>query len=113
MLGELLVSVPATKNLSGAKPPRTVWLAGVVSRTLFIGILILITARVSSPQLERMSSLYETPSDLLRVALGFAVCAWLAANLFILPKDSGGYRTWARLGIVLLPLALLCAFVAW
>jgi hypothetical protein len=89
------------------------WLAGVVARTLFIGVLIIITARVASPQLEHISSLSETPSDLIRVTLGFLVCAWLAINLFILPKDPGGYRTWAQLGAILLPLSLLCAFVVW
>ena len=113
LLKVLLVSMPATKKLSDAKLPTAVWLAGLAARTVFIGILIVVAARVSSPQVEQMSSLYETPSDLLRVALGFAVCVWLAANVFIVPKDSGGYRTWARLGIILLPLALLCAFVVW
>jgi len=80
---------------------------------LFIGILIIITVRVASPQLEHISSIYETPSDLVRVLLGFAVCAWLAFHIFILPKDAGGYRTWAQLGAVLLPLAALCAVIAW
>jgi hypothetical protein len=88
-------------------------LAGLVARTLFIGLLIIITVRVASPQLEHFSSLYETPSDFVRVALGGVVCVWLAVHLFIVPKDAGGYRTWARLGIILLPLSLLCAFVIW
>jgi len=101
------------EKLPDARLPTTVWLAGLVVRTLFIGILIIITARVSSPQLEHISSLYETPSDLVRVALGFLVCAWLAANLFILPKDPGGYRTWAQLGPILLPLSLLGAYAVW
>jgi len=103
----------ANEKLPDAKLSMTVWLAGVVARTLFIGILIVITARVASPQLEHISSLYETPSDLVRVALGCAVCAWLAINLFILPKDAGGYRQWAQMGIVLVPLAILCAIVIW
>jgi hypothetical protein len=90
-----------------------VWLAGLVVRTFFITILIVITARVSSPQLEHIWSLYETPSDLVRVALGFAVCVWLAVNLFIPPKDPGGYRTWVLLGPILLPLSLLCAYAIW
>ncbi len=103
----------ANEKLPDAKLSTAMWLAGLSVRTLFIGILIVIAARVSSPQLETLFSLYDTPSDLVRVALGFLVCVWLAANLFILPKDSGGYRTWAQLGIILLPLALLCLFVAW
>lgn len=112
-LKELLVNMPASKKLSNAKLPTTVWLAGLAARTVFLGILIAVVARVASPQVEHLWSIYETPSDLLRVALGLAVCVWLAANIFIVPKDSGGYRTWAQLGIILLPLALLCAFVVW
>jgi hypothetical protein len=101
------------EKFPGARLSRTVWLTGLAVRSLFIGVLIVVAARVSSPQLETLSSLYDTPSDLVRVVLGFLVCVWLAANLFILPKDSGGYRTWAQLGIILLPLALLCLFVVW
>jgi hypothetical protein len=111
-LGELSVNT-ANEKLPGYKLSTPVWLAGVVARTLFIGILIFITARVASPQLEHFSSLYETPSDLVRVVLGLGVCVWLAIHLFILPKDTEGYRTWAQLGLVLVPLAMLCAFVVW
>jgi hypothetical protein len=103
----------ANQKLPDAKLSTTVWLAGVVARTLFIGILIFITARVASPQLEHISSLYETPSDLVRVALGGVVCLWLAVNLFILPKDAEGYRQWAQMGVILVPLAVLCAIVVW
>jgi hypothetical protein len=110
--GELSVNT-ANQKLRDAKLSTTAWLAGVVARTLFIGILIIITARVASPQLEHFSSLYETPSDLVRVVLGLAVCAWLAINLFILPKDTGAYRQWAKMGVVLVPLAILCARLVW
>ncbi len=103
----------ANSKVPGIRLPTSVWLAGIVARTLFIGILIVITVRVASPQLEHIWSLYETPSDVVRVALGAVVCVWLAVHVFILPKDAGGYRTWARLGIILLPLSLLCAFVIW
>lgn len=103
----------ANQKLPGSKLPTSMWLAGVVARTLFIGILIIITARVASPQLEHFSSLYETPSDLVRVVLGLGVCVWLAIHLFVLPQDTEGYRTWAQLGLILVPLAILCAFVVW
>jgi hypothetical protein len=103
----------ANDKHSGAGLSTTTWVAGLVARTLFIGILIVITVRVASPQLERISSIYETPSDLVRVLLGLAVCAWLAFHIFVVPKDPGGYRTWAQLGAILLPLAALCAVIAW
>ena len=103
--------------MNGAKKSgetsRTVWFGGLTVRSIFIALLILITARVASPQMEHIWSIWETPSDLVRVAIGFAVCLWLAVHLFILPKDAGGYRTWLHLGVVILPLSALCAFAIW
>jgi len=108
------IHLPAnTTTKSDPKPSTQVWLGGVVVRTLFLIVLTAITARVASPQMEHLSSLYETPGDLIRVLLGFGVCAWFIVNLFILPKDAGAYRTWMYLGVTVLPLALLCAFVVW
>src|SRR5208282_242905 len=66
-----------------------VWVAGVALRAIFLVILMVITMRVSSPQVEQLSSLFKTPDELIRVALGFAVCVWLFIHLFILPKDPG------------------------
>jgi hypothetical protein len=105
--------VNTAKKPSGASISPTIRFAGFVVRTIFIIILIVITARVSSPQLEHISSLYETPSDLVRVALGLMVCVWLSVNLFILPKDPGGYRTWLYMGAALLPLSMLVVRVIW
>ena len=82
-------------------------------RALFIGALVVVTVRVSSPQSETFSSVYETPGDLIRLALGFAVCLWIVIHLFMLPKDAEGYRTWVYLGLVVAPLALAVAFVIW
>ncbi|MBV8919196.1 hypothetical protein [Bradyrhizobium sp.] len=92
---------------------KSVWLGGLAFRTVFIAILIAITARVSSPELEHIWSLWETPSDLVRVALGAVVCGWLFVHVFILPKDADGYRTWLYLGLIILPMAALCAVVIW
>jgi hypothetical protein len=102
-----------TTRKSEPKPSAQVWIGGVAVRTLFLIVLTAITARVASPQMEHLSSLYETPGDLIRVLLGFGVCAWFIVNLFILPKDAGAYRTWMYLGLAVLPLSLLCAFVVW
>lgn len=95
------------------KPPSHVWVGGVVVRTIFLIVLIVLTARVASPQMERLSTIYETPGDLIRVLMGVAVCAWFIVNVFKLPKDGGAYRTWMYMGIALLPLAALCAYVVW
>lgn len=88
-------------------------LAGLIVRSLFILVLAVLTARVASPQIETLSTLLDTPGDLVRVVLGLAVCIWCVVNLFILPKDVEAYRTWLYLGFAVLPLSLLCAVVVW
>ena len=95
------------------KISRGVWFGGLAVRTIFIAILIIITARVASPQVEHMWTIWETPGDVIRVALGAGVCFWLIIHIFILPKDAVGYRTWLYLGLVILPLSVLCAVVIW
>jgi hypothetical protein len=100
-----------TKSESG--PSRLVRIAGIAVRTLFLIVLTLITARVASPQMEHLTSIYETPGDLIRVLMGVGICSWFIVNLFILPKDPGAYRTWMYLGIAILPLSVLCAVVIW
>jgi hypothetical protein len=107
-----------TLQAKAAKKPKPdmpvlVWIGGTVARSVFLIILTVLTARVASPQVENLQSLFETPGDLIRVALGFAVCAWLVVNLFIVPKDAEAYRSWMYLSLVLVPLSLLCAFVVW
>ena len=111
-LGELPVKAAETKA-PGARISWTVWLGGLAVRTIFIAILVVITARVASPQVEHIWSLWETPSDFIRVALGVAVCIWLLVHLFIVPKDPAGYRTWLYMGIIILPLSILCTVVIW
>jgi hypothetical protein len=107
-----------TLQANTAKKPKPdmpvfVWIGGTVARSVFLIILTVLTARVASPQVENLWSLFETPDDFIRVALGFAVCAWLVVNLFIVPKDGEAYRSWMYLSVVLLPLSVLCAVVVW
>jgi TRAP-type C4-dicarboxylate transport system permease small subunit len=64
----------------------------IILRTLFLGALVAVTVRLRSPQSETIWTAYETPSDLIRLALGFAVCLWIVIHLFMLPKDAEGYR---------------------
>ena len=106
------MSTARTKD-SDEKISRSVWLGGLAVRTIFIAILIVVTARVANPQMEHIWSLWETPGDVVRVALGVAVCGWLLVHIFILPKDAAGYRTWLYLGLAILPLSVLCAVVIW
>jgi hypothetical protein len=104
---------PASGDTPGFLPSRRTRVAGKILRALFILILIVITARVASPQNESLWSIYETPSDLVRLLLGLTVCLWLAIHLFIAPRDQGAYRTWFYLGIALLPLAIITTIVIW
>ena len=110
---DLRVNQPRKTDDTTSKPSSYVWAGGVAVRTIFLLVLIVLTARVASPQMERLSSIYETPGDLIRVFMGVAVCAWFIVNVFRLPKDAGAYRTWMYMGIALLPLAALCAYVVW
>ena len=85
----------------------------IVLRTLFTGALVVVVVRVSSPQSETIWSVYESPGDLVRLALGFAMCLWIVIHFFMLPKDAEGYRTWVYLGLVVAPLALAVAIAIW
>ena len=108
------MNLPAARTTkSETKIPAPIWIGGTAVRTVFLVLLTVLTARVASPQIENIWSVFETPGDLIRVALGLVVCLWLIANLFILPKDPGAYRTWLYLGVTVLPLCVLCAFVVW
>jgi hypothetical protein len=96
-----------------AKLPSRARLVGKIIRALFLIVLTVITARAASPQIENLSSILETPGDLIRVIVGLAACTWFAAHIFIPPKDPGAYETWLYLGAALLPLSVLCAVVVW
>jgi hypothetical protein len=85
----------------------------IILRALFIGALVAVTVRVSSPQSETIWSAYETPSDLIRLALGFALGLWIVIHLFMLPKTAEGYRSWVYLGLVVAPLAWAVAILIW
>jgi hypothetical protein len=87
--------------------------AANILRAVFIFILMVLTVRVSLPQIETIWSAYETPGDLVRLLLGIAVCVWLGSQLFHGPKDAHGYRTWVYLSLVAVPFALICLVAVW
>ncbi len=88
-------------------------IASTVLRALFIACLLAITLRVSMPQNETIWTVYDTPSDLVRMALGLAVCVWLGAQLFKAPRDASHYRIWLYLGLVAVPFAVICLIAVW
>ena len=76
-------------------------------------VLLALTWRVSKPQSESILTAYERPGDLVRFAIGLAVCAWILAHVFIPPRDATGYRTWVYLGLVAVPFIVLLAISVW
>ncbi len=104
---------PAGGRPLDAKAPLGIRIGGIVFRTIFLLVFIVATAHVAAPQIETYWSAYETPGDLIRMALGLAICLWCAVHLFLLPKDAGAYRTWLYLGVTVVPLAVICTIVIW
>src|SRR5258707_8619797 len=104
---------PTNVRTPASTIPMGLRILAIVLRALFIGALVVVTVRVSSPQSETIWSVYETPSDLIRLALGFAVCLWIGIHLFMLPKTAEGYRRWVYLGLVIAPLAVAIAIAIW
>jgi hypothetical protein len=98
---------------SRAEIPMALRVAGSILRALVLGTILVIIARVSIPQSESIWSVYETPGDLARIALGGAVGLWILVQVFTLPKQREAYRTWIYLGVILAPLVILLAIVAW
>ena len=105
-------SLPGTKS-PAAGTSIALRIAGIFLRALFIGTLLVVVARVSFPQSESIWSVYETPGDLVRLALGFAAGVWILVHLFTLPKDPEAYRAWVYVGLIVAPLVLLLAIVTW
>ena len=105
-------AVPEAKLLAPEVPLR-LRIAGLVLRTLFIGIFMVLVARVSLPLNETIWSAYDTPGDLIRVVVGLVACLWMLFHVFTLPKDAEAYRTWIYLGLVVVPIALVCVIAFW
>jgi hypothetical protein len=100
-------------KLAGDEIPAGLRVCGLALRAVFIGCLVLITVRVSMPQNETIWTAYDTPGDLVRVALGFIVCVWILVELFRFPKDAHSYRTWLYFGLAAVPFALICLRATW
>ena len=98
------------------KPPRVptaIRIAGLILRAVFLCTLVVVVIRVSAPQSETIWSAYETPGDLVRLLLGAAVAIGMLGQLFRPPRDAQADRTWAYLGIILAPLAVVIAVAEW
>jgi hypothetical protein len=107
------MSLPETRTPTSSHVPAWLRFASLTMRTLFIIALIVLTYRVSLPQNETIATAYDTPGDLVRLALGFAVCLWLLFQLFQVPHDDAGFRTWFYLGLAAVPFTLVCLAYVW
>ena len=104
---------PPSQGVPASATSITLRMLAILLRAVFIATLLVVTARVSFPQSESIWSAYETPGDLVRLALGFAVGVWILVHLFMLPKDPEAYRTWIYLGLIVAPFALWVAIATW
>ena len=103
-------------NATPAAPaavPLGLRLIGSALRLVFIACLLAITLLVAMPQNESIWTVYDTPGDVVRLALGFAVCIWVALQLFWAPNDAQSYRTWVYFGLAAVPFSLICLFAIW
>ena len=87
--------------------------AAVMLRSLFLIALVVLLARVSLPQSENIWTIYDEPRDAVRLLLALVAGVWIVYHLFRLPTDARGYRTWAYMGILLVPLTLVVLFSVW
>lgn len=76
-------------------------------------VLGIMTVRVTMPEKETVFSAYTAWGDLVRMALGFAVCVWLAIQFFKMPKTANGYRVWLYFGLVAVPVTLIGLIAVW
>jgi hypothetical protein len=60
--------------------PKGLRILAMFLRALVFGALVAMTVHLSSPQSETIWTVYDTPGDLIRLALGFAICLWLGAS---------------------------------
>lgn len=104
-------SAPGQETPASVSPGLRV--LGNTLRVAFIVCLLVLTVRVSMPQNETLWTVYDTPGDLVRLALGFAVCVWVAIQLFRRPKDANSYRMWTYFGLIGVPFAVICLFAIW
>jgi hypothetical protein len=104
---------PLNGEMEIAAIPKGLRILAMLLRALVFGALVAMTVHVSSPQSETIWTVYDTPRDLLMLALGFAVCLWIVIRFFRFPKTAEAYRTWVYFGLVLAPLAVATAIAIW
>jgi hypothetical protein len=98
---------------TGSKSPVRLATVSFILRTIFLVSLLIVTIHVSTPQISTIWTIYEAPGDLIRFALGFAICLGIAVQVFMAPKDAHAHRTWLYLGLAMVPFILICIVGIW
>jgi hypothetical protein len=106
-------STPAAKVSDPQAASTRLRIASLAFRAVFIVSLLVVTVRVSLPQNESIWTAYDSPGDLVRLFLGLIICAWLAVQLLITPKDAQAHRMWIYLGLAAIPFSLICMVGTW
>jgi len=107
--GRWTVSTPGSPSNTDK---RGVMLA-ILLRTVFLVSLVIVILHVSMPQSTSIWTVYDTPLDLVRLALGVLACLWITIQFFVVPHDAHAHRTWLYLGIAAVPFALICIVGIW
>ena len=105
--------VPPDTKSPAPETPIGLRVAGIALREIFLICLLVITIRVCMPQNETIWTVYDTPGDLVRLALGLVVFLGIAMQLFRLPRDAHGHRVWLYFGLAAIPFALICLIAVW
>jgi hypothetical protein len=87
---------PPSVDPAASTIPMGLRILAIILRTLFFGALVVVTVHLSSPQSDTIWTAYETLGDLIRLALGFAVCLWIVDPSF---HASQGRRGISDLGL--------------
>ena len=104
---------PSNDGTEIAAIPKGLRILAMFLRALVFGALVAMTVHVSRPQSETIWTVYDTPSDLIMLALGFAVCLGIVIRFFRFPKTAEAYRAWVYFGLVFAPLAVITAIWVW
>jgi len=98
---------------AGATISPRMRLVGVLLRSVFIVLLLVALLHLSMPQNETIWTIFDTPGDVVRLALGLAMCVWVGIQLFAMPRDSLAFRTWLYVGLAAVPFLVICIIGTW
>ena len=97
----------------GPEIQKSLRIASLALRAIFIVLLVVVIMHVSMPEISTIWTAYQSPSDLVRIALGLGASIWIGRQLFLVPKDAHAYRTWLYLGLAAVPFTMIIIAGIW